>query len=295
MANTKTVCVPLLGGIDAAYQMPQEYNPSKPTVVLVHAFTTSSELYRDQFDDPELAKNMNLIAIELLGHGQTRTAHEHWTYWDTAKMNLQVLDALQVDRAFVLGTSQGGWVTVLMALLGPEKIMGIIPMGTSMDAESERSRQLHCWDGPTIISGFVKQWASSLATPHFEPDDVYCDALIDIGFNQVSPEVRDFWRQTIKSNYQGDEGRRRIRMAAINLAERGALHLRLPDVQCPVLWLHGTKDAVYSVANAMEEIQLFTHAPSADLVTVDGGAHFLNCSHPAEVNQALLRFVNQYK
>lgn len=107
-----------------------------------------------------------------------------------------------------------------------------------MDSESERSRQLQCWDGPAIVTGFVKQWTSSESSPDFEPDDGYCNALIDIGFNHCSTEVREFWRTTIKENYRGDEGRRRIRMAAINLAERGGLHLRLSDVRCPVLWLH---------------------------------------------------------
>lgn len=107
-----------------------------------------------------------------------------------------------------------------------------------MDSESERTRQLQCWDGPAIVSSFVKQWASSEGDSNFEPDDGYCNALIDIGFNECGPSVREFWRTTIKDNYRGEEGRRRIRMAAINLAERGGLHLRLPDVRCPVLWLH---------------------------------------------------------
>ncbi|KAF7715301.1 Epoxide hydrolase-like protein [Penicillium ucsense] len=295
MTNTKTVRVPHLGGIDAAYQMPREYDPSKPTVVLINAFTTSSELYRDQFDDEELAGAVNLIAIELLGHGQTRTERQHWTYWDTAEMNLQVLDALNVDRAFVLGTSQGGWVTVQMALLRPEKIQGIIPMGTSMDSESERSRKLNCWDGPSIVASFVKQWANSEPTSNFEPDDAYCNATIGIGLNEVSPDVQEFWTKTIKANYQGEAGRQRIRMAAINLAERGGLHLRLPDVRCPVLWLHGTRDAVYSLANAEEETQLFTSSPSADLVPIEGGAHFLSASRPREVNAALLQFVKTHQ
>lgn len=123
MPDTKTIRVPHLGGIDAAYQMAKDYDPTKPTVVLVNAFTTSSELYRRQLDKPELNNAMNLVAIELLGHGQTRTAREHWTYWDTAEMNLQVLDALGIDRAFILGTSQGGWITVQMALLRPEKVL----------------------------------------------------------------------------------------------------------------------------------------------------------------------------
>jgi len=129
MPNTKTIRVAHLGGTDAAYQMPREYDPSKPTVVLVNAFTTSSDLFQDQFKDSNLTDNMNLLAIELLGHGQTRTTREQWTYWDTAEMNLQVLDALGIDRAFVLGISQGGWITVLMALLRPEKVtMSSIPV-----------------------------------------------------------------------------------------------------------------------------------------------------------------------
>jgi hypothetical protein len=117
-------------------------------------------------------------------------------------------------------------------------------MGTSMDSESERTRQLDCWDGPVIVSGFVKQWASSEVTPEFEPDDTYCDAVIGIGLNQVAPGVREFWHRTLKSTYHGEEGRRRIRMAAINLAERGGLHLRLSDIQCPVLWLHVSRPCI---------------------------------------------------
>ncbi|KAJ5641836.1 hypothetical protein N7490_005836 [Penicillium lividum] len=294
MSNTKIVHVPHLGGIDAAYQMSQ-YDPAKPTVVLINAFTATSELYRQQFDGPQLANKVNLVAIELLGHGQTRTAAEQWTYWDTAKMNLQVMEALSIDKAFVLGTSQGGWVTAQMALLSPDKIMGIIPLGTSMDSESHRSRELNCWDGASIVSGFVEQWTASRPVPDFEPGDDYCEALINIGFNECSAEVRDFWRESIKSCYRGEEGRRRLRMAAINLAERGPMHLRLADIRCPVLWLHGTKDVVFSSANAMEEIKLFTHSPDAKLVTIDGGAHFLNCTHPAEVNLAVMDFVNKYQ
>lgn len=122
MPNTKTIQVPHLGGTTAAYQMPQPYDPSKPTLVLVNSFTTSSELYKQQYADPALTGALNLLAIELLGHGQTRTRRENWTYWDTAEMNLQVLDALGIEKAFVLGTSQGGWITARMALMRPEKV-----------------------------------------------------------------------------------------------------------------------------------------------------------------------------
>jgi pimeloyl-ACP methyl ester carboxylesterase len=124
MPNTQTVTVPHLGGITAAYQTSGPLDPSKPTLLLVNSFTTSSELYRDAYTDKALTSVMNLISIELLGHGQTRVhdTKTHWTYWDTAIMNLQVLEKLGVQRFFVLGTSQGGWITVRMALLAPERV-----------------------------------------------------------------------------------------------------------------------------------------------------------------------------
>ena len=122
MPNTQTVEVPHLGGIQAAYQTSGQIDKSKPTLILINSFTTSSELYRDAFHNERLTSVMNLLAIELLGHGQTRAKVENWTYWDTAIMNLQVMERLGIEKAFVLGTSQGGWVTVRMALLAPEKV-----------------------------------------------------------------------------------------------------------------------------------------------------------------------------
>lgn len=295
MPNTNTIHVPHLGRIDAAYQMPS-YDPSKPTLVMVNSFTTSSELYRAQFQNESLTKAMNLIAIELLGHGQTRTKSENFTYWDTAIMNLQVLDELKITgKIFVLGTSQGGWVTVRMALLAPEKIAGIIPLGTSMDYESERSRRLGCWAGAEGLAPNIKAWTSSQPTPEFELPDAFCNFLVDTGFGPDCPkDARDYWVKEVKANYRGDDGRKRIRMAAVNLSERDGLHGRLVYVKCPVLWLHGTSDAVYSVANAEEEIRMFVSSPDAKLEVIEGGQHFLSFSHPKEVDRALLKFVGTY-
>ena len=125
MSNVKIVHVPHLGGIDVAYRLSEPYVSGKLTLVLINAFTTTSQLFNRQFENSQLTENMNLLAIELLGHGQTRTAREHWTYWDSAEMNLQVLDVLGIEKAFVLGVSQGGWVAVQMALMRPEKVLDL--------------------------------------------------------------------------------------------------------------------------------------------------------------------------
>ena len=114
---------------------------------MINSFTTSMELYRAQFADSELMAAMNVLAIEPYGHGATRATWQQFTYWDSAIADLQVLEALGIPDAFVLGTSQGGWIAARMAMLAPDKVKGIIVFGTSMDDESQRSRDLGCWDG----------------------------------------------------------------------------------------------------------------------------------------------------
>jgi hypothetical protein len=82
MSHIKTIHVPHLGGIQVGYQMPQAYDPRKPTFILINSFTTTSDLYRAQFADAQLTTAANLLAIEPLGHGRTKTKAETWTYWD---------------------------------------------------------------------------------------------------------------------------------------------------------------------------------------------------------------------
>lgn len=121
MAAKTTIQVPHLGGISAGYRS-SGINPAKPTLVLINSMCTTSALYDAQFSSKTLTDAVNLLAIEPLGHGATSSATEHFTYWDTATMALQVMDALNVPKAFVLGTSQGGWMVVRMALLAPERV-----------------------------------------------------------------------------------------------------------------------------------------------------------------------------
>lgn len=163
-----------------------------------------------------------------------------------------------------------------------------------MDKECQRTIDLGCWDGYKDVSQAVNAFKAEPGKeqPDFEAPTWFCDFLIDVGFGKdVDSKVRDFWRQEIKDNYKGEDGRNRIHMASVNLRDRDGLHARVADVTCPVRWIHGTRDAVYSVANAKEEIPLFTGSPDARLQVIEGGQHFLSFSHPNEIAQALLEFV----
>jgi hypothetical protein len=119
------------------------------------------------------------------------------------------------------------------------QIQGLVLIGTSMDSESPQSRELGCWDCPTVTAGFVQLGADFTPKVDFQPGQDYYDFLIDIGYGKdVDASTKSFWVETIKNNYQGDEGKKRICMAAITLSSRDGLYARLPFIKCPVLWLH---------------------------------------------------------
>lgn len=85
---------------------------------------TSSKLYNPQLENNALTSSVNLVAVDLLGHGQTRTSakSDTFTYWDSAIMVNQVMEKLGIEKYFALGTSQGGFVIARMALLEPERV-----------------------------------------------------------------------------------------------------------------------------------------------------------------------------
>ena len=159
-----------------------------------------------------------------------------------------------------------------------------------MDYESLRSHQLGCWDG--IKAGDALLKATARASPNLEAQ---ADVIMQLGFGpKYDQQMRDFWRREMVANYGGDDGKRRLRMCAINMRDRDGLHSRLVDVKCPVLWMQGTADKVFSVKLAQEEIGLFSNATATELIVVDGGQHFLSASHPEKVGTAMQRFVTKY-
>ncbi|KAI1371192.1 putative alpha/beta hydrolase [Hypoxylon crocopeplum] len=294
MPPAQTVAVPHLDTRVGYAVSGDALDPAKPTVVLINALCATVDFYAEQFASEALTAAANLLAVEPLGHGATSCASEHFTFWDSALVALQAMQALGVEKAFVLGTSQGGWIAVRMALLAPEKVLGLITLGTSMDIESAESRLKGCWDPAPFVTPFLQAWSSSTPTPDFVVGDDWIQPVIGLGFGAAAtPSATEFWTESFRRVYSGDEGRRKLRMAVICLAERDGLIFRLGDIKCPIHWLQGTDDPVFSTVIAKEHFELFTTSKSARLDLLDGGAHFLNASHPKEVEAAILAMVLQ--
>lgn len=234
-----------------------------PAVVLLHSFLMDATMWAPQVT--AFGGTYRLIAIDERGHGETPAAAP-FDHWDVARDALAVLDELNIDRAAAIGTSQGGFVAIRMALLAPERITALGLLGTSGETEDEQisaayQQLAEVWiaQGPeTVIEAVAKICLGDYDPSEWTPK-----------WSEVEPE--------------------RLRLIMNALVGREGVLDRAKEIAAPALVLHGTADLAYPVAKAEA---LVAALPKAELVTVEGGAHFLSLTHAADVNPHLERFLS---
>lgn len=67
-----------------------------------------------------------IVAPDLRGRGRSNELPGPWSLRDHADDQARVLDALGVDRAFVVGHSMGAFVTVRFAAAHPDRVAGVV-------------------------------------------------------------------------------------------------------------------------------------------------------------------------
>jgi 3-oxoadipate enol-lactonase/3-oxoadipate enol-lactonase/4-carboxymuconolactone decarboxylase len=95
-----------------------------PAVVLLHAITTSSELWRPQL--PAWTSRFRVIALDLPGHGGSAPLPPGAGFADYAAAVAGTLADLGVGRAAFVGLSFGAMVGLRLAAEHPERVSAIV-------------------------------------------------------------------------------------------------------------------------------------------------------------------------
>ncbi|MBI3181433.1 MAG: alpha/beta fold hydrolase [Myxococcales bacterium] len=91
-----------------------------PAVLLVHGFASSLETWASVI--PELEKRHRVLALDLKGFGWTDRPEGDYSPPAQARLLLELMRKLEVDRAAVVGHSYGASVALALALEAPEKV-----------------------------------------------------------------------------------------------------------------------------------------------------------------------------
>ncbi len=100
-----------------------------PAIVLIHGITGSSQTWQEVI--PPLAEHYTVIAPDLLGHGESAKPRGDYSLGAYASGVRDLLIALDIERATVVGHSLGGGVAMQFAYQFPERIerLGLVSSG----------------------------------------------------------------------------------------------------------------------------------------------------------------------
>ena len=237
-----------------------------PPVILSHGFLMDREMFAPQVD--ALAPEFRVITWDERGFGETEFDEQPFTYWDSAKDCLGLLDHLEIERAVLGGMSQGGFLSLRAALLAPDRVRALVLIDTQSGTED-----------PERLPGYRQMQQTWLQVG---PVDELAETIANLIIGD--PVLNEQW--IAKWRLLPHES---MRAPGDCLLDRDDITDRLGEITCPAIVFHGTADQSIEIEKAEELCQALTGCTG--VVRIDGGPHASNLTHPEQVNPPLIDFL----
>ena len=237
-------------------------------VIFSHGFLMDHEMFEPQVS--ALSGEFRCITWDERGFGQTE-ARTPFTYWDSADDALALLSHLGVERAFFVGMSQGGFLSMRAALRAPGRVRGLGLIDTDAGVEPEESRPAY--------EALKTEWQTNgLSDPVAE---VVTSIIMGPGYDSSGwvakwyAAPRDFMELPFRA-----------------LMDRDDLWDQVPSITAPAIVFHGEADAAFPMERAQ---RLQRELPGCEeLVRIPEAGHAANLSHPEAVNGPLRDFLRRH-
>ena len=245
-------------------------------VVMIHGFPDFWYSWRDQM--AELSQSYRTIAIDQRGYnksGQPEGLEAYGMERLTADV-VAVLDALNIEKATIIGHDWGGMVAWSVAASYPERVqrLGILnlphPKGLSRELATNPTQQAN------------SQYARDFQQPNAH------EALTAEGlaFWVQEPDAREHYvRAFARSNFKGMLDYYRANYPK----EPYEPITEFPQIRCPTLVIHGLDDP-YLLSDGLNGTWNWIDAPLT-IFTIPGVGHFVHREATAKVNDALARWL----
>lgn len=238
-------------------------------LILAHGFLMDQQMFAPQV--AALSPEFRVITWDERGFGQTECDGQPFTYWDSAQDCLGLLDYLGIEKAVVGGMSQGGFLSLRVALLAPQRVLGLLLLNTQAGPED-----------PTHVEGYrllMHSWVEQGLT---DEQAQYVASII-----LAEPQQNAHWiaKWKARTNLQS------LIAATECLLGREDIAGRLGEISVPALVVHGTADNAIPVARA--ETLCAGLVNSQPLVLVEGAAHAANLTHAEQVNPPIVDFLRR--
>ncbi len=255
--------------------------PDRPTLLLIpgtpSSFATWSDVVFGSGSIDGLARDHDVIVLDIIGHGITSTTVEPYSFQRAADWIGAFLDTLDLHRVTIVGNSYGGEFAWRAALDHADRIERVVLMSSSGFArrdgewlpEEVKMRELSLakigwWfnSRERILGALQPHFGAPVGDAHVEEVFLVC-------------ENRDNWESMIDLA-RDENGTRSAELAA------------LPQ---PTLLLWGERDVAYPIERFARDFE--RTIPRARLERVPDSGHYPQEENPAFVANALRAFVKE--
>jgi pimeloyl-ACP methyl ester carboxylesterase len=134
-------------------------------ILLLHMAPRSSDEFRELM--PLLAQNRRVIAMDLMGLGDSDKPPRMYSVADYAKNAIALLDELGINKASIFGSITGGYIAGEIAAAYPERVEKLILCNTHIFDEEEKDKIFQKYSqGFTIKedgSHLIERWLSRVS------------------------------------------------------------------------------------------------------------------------------------
>jgi pimeloyl-ACP methyl ester carboxylesterase len=230
-----------------------------PAIVLTHGFAASCQMFAGNVSS--LARDHTVVTWDLRGHGASDYPDDPAAYApDLAVGDVgALLDAVGAERAVVGGHSLGGYLSLAFHLAHPERVGGLILIGTGPGFRSDEPRR--AWNEMT------EGYAADLERRGLEGLP---------GSDELSAAVhRDATGLVLAARHLLPQYDDRV------LAS-------LPTIGVPTLVVVGDRDKLFLPPSRYMAAKI----PGAQLAVIPGAGHAPGVSHPEEFDRVVRAFLD---
>lgn len=245
----------------------EQGDPAARTVLLVHAVGDSGRAFEALLE--HLPDSVHAVAPTLRGHGDAGRPETGYRSADFAGDLAAFVEALGIEAAVVVGASSGGQVALRLALDHPERILGLVLLGSPLRL-SDKPAAREAWDATfslledPIDPGLVRDFIASIVVRPVP------QAVVEVLVEESLKTPAFVWNATMAALLEDD------------------LSPHLGDVAAPTLVVWGDRDTI--LPRSEQEV-LAAGIRGARLLVYEGGGHAFYWEDPARVAADLAAFV----
>lgn len=235
---------------------------SNPALVFSNSLGTSYHMWQPQID--ALQNDYFIVCYDTRGHGLSSAPQGPYSLNQLGQDVINLLDYLNIDKAFFCGISMGGMTGQWLAIHYPDRFHHLMLCNTAAkigteSAWRERAQMVRDQGLYPIASTAAPRWFTK-------------------GFVDSRPDVVEALSNALATG--SSEGYASC-CEALSVADTRE---QLKDIKVPVTVLAGSQDPVTTVADGQYMVD---HIDGANLVTIDA-SHISNVEQP-EVFTQLIR------